>query len=120
MADTDFWQKRLTREKAARQEAEDLLERKSTELFRTNQNLAEARTRLEDEVKVRTKELRDTVDKLENEILKRKEVENRLRLSRDDAIQTADLKSQFLARMSHEIRTPVERDYRIDRHSAQV
>jgi signal transduction histidine kinase len=69
----------LEREKAARKEAERLLESKSTELYEVNQ-------RLEEMVAERTQKLSDALDTAENAI---------------------KVKDQFLSNMSHEIRTPL-------------
>ncbi|MFK7801789.1 MAG: response regulator [Anaerolineae bacterium] len=60
MADIDRLQRRLTRERAARKEAEHLLETKSLELFATNQSLAQARDELEVRVKERTQALKES------------------------------------------------------------
>jgi len=55
---------------------------------------------LEKTVKKRTIELRDSIEKLESEILIRQRAEK-------EAITANKAKSQFLANMSHEIRTPM-------------
>lgn len=77
---------RLDREKAARKQAEQILEEKSLELFKTNQELTKLTEDLELQVKQRTEALQ---------------------VARDEALQLARTKSQFLANMSHEFKTPL-------------
>ena len=79
-------EKRLVREKMARQEAERLLEQKSLSLYESNKHLSALSNELEVKVKLRTEEL--------TEALKQSEAGMRSR-------------QQFLALMSHEIRTPL-------------
>jgi signal transduction histidine kinase len=77
---------KLSREIAARKQAEELLEEKSFELYRIYQSL-------EERVQARTAQLKETVERLEQ------------------AMQLAEsamkAKAEFLANMSHEIRTPI-------------
>jgi signal transduction histidine kinase len=77
--DEEKWIKRVNRERAARKEAERLLEEKSLELWEINQ-------KLEIKVEQRTRDLRHALGVLENSIKS---------------------KDMFLAKMSHELRTPL-------------
>ncbi|MXU66562.1 ATP-binding protein [Oceanomicrobium pacificus] len=72
-------QRRMRRERAARKEAELLLEQKSRELYTANRELERVLTSLEDTVSRRTRALNEAMS----------------------------AKSQFFATMSHEIRTPM-------------
>ena len=105
--DVATWERRFQRERAARREAEEILERKSVELYQTNQWLQAAREDLEIKVMERTEALEQAVSTLRKEIERRRSAEQELRVARDSAIELSDLKSDFLARMSHEMRTPL-------------
>jgi signal transduction histidine kinase len=78
--------RRAERERAARKQAEKLLEEKSLELYFANQRLKGIAENLEHEVEQRTIELKDAVLAAE---------------------KAAHAKGEFLAMMSHEIRTPL-------------
>ncbi len=78
--------RRVERERQARKQAEQLLERKSLELFETNQRLQAQAARLEITVQERTRALEEAAARMQ------------------DALRT---KGEFLAVVSHEIRTPM-------------
>jgi signal transduction histidine kinase/ActR/RegA family two-component response regulator len=73
------WEKRFLRERAARKEAEKLLEEKSLALWELNQSL-------EKRIEARTAELKDALN---------------------EARMANNAKDYFLSNMSHEIRTPL-------------
>ena len=79
MTEESPWEKRFRRERKARKEAEELLEKKSSEVYNINKNL-------EKSIYERTLEL-----------------EEALKI----ATTAKEIKSNFLANMSHEIRTPM-------------
>jgi signal transduction histidine kinase/ActR/RegA family two-component response regulator len=80
------WPRRLARERAARKQAEQLLEAKSLELYGANQSLQALASELEGQVIARTSELQLALERAE---------------------EATRAKSSFLAMMSHEIRTPM-------------
>ncbi|WP_127471531.1 response regulator [Thiomicrorhabdus aquaedulcis] len=79
-------EKRFLRERQARKEAEQILEKKSLELYESNQALIRLAADLERKVELRTAE----VEKEKNR-----------------ALALSKAKSEFVATMSHEIRTPI-------------
>ncbi len=80
----------------------DITDRKKTE-----KELQEYRTHLEDLVAERTASLRESNDHLQQEIIERKRMERELRDAKEAAESATRFKSEFLANMSHEIRTPM-------------
>lgn len=74
--DVQKWQRRLERERHARQAAEHLLEVKSLELFHTNQQLVELTLSLEQDIQARTAEL---VQALQERELLLKEIHHRVK-----------------------------------------
>jgi len=85
-SDLEVTQRALERERKARRAAEELLEKKSQELYVANSELRAWSSRLEQLVAERTHEME---------------------AARDQAIAASQAKSQFLANMSHELRTPL-------------
>ncbi len=86
LTDVEKLNKRLAREKLARQSAEDLLEKKAMELYEKNKQLAALTENLEKKVANRTLEMQR---------------------ARDEAILASKIKSDFIANISHELRTPM-------------
>ena len=79
-------ERRLKRERAARKEAEHILEERGRELYYANKSLRQAYENQEQVIDERTQELR---------------------LARDEALRANRTKSSFLSSMSHELRTPL-------------
>ncbi|MGB0910013.1 MAG: response regulator [Nitrospirales bacterium] len=78
MSDLEKLQRRVAREKAARQQAEALLEAKSRELYHANGQLQKAAEDLEHRVQERTAELASANNQLEAHIQERNQSANRL------------------------------------------
>lgn len=81
MTDLQLVQRKLERERAARKEAEALLEAKSLELFEANEQLRGLNESLEGRVRERTAELKKLNENLLGEISDRKRAEHSLRLT---------------------------------------
>ncbi|MEW6544507.1 MAG: response regulator [Nitrospirota bacterium] len=107
MNDPVLLQRRVEREKRARQEAEILLEAKSLELYHANEELRRAAEKLEQRIAERTRDLASTNEQLREEIRARELAEEELKAAKEAAEAASEAKSQFLANMSHEIRTPM-------------
>lgn len=80
----------------------------------TQRQIRELNTQLEDKIKVRTKELRDSVEKLqklnvdlEEEINRRKEAEKKIKDALQKEKELNELKTKFLSLVSHEFKTPL-------------
>lgn len=80
------FERRIARADAARKEAEGLLEKETELLYRLNNKLQRKAYWLDDQIRIRTQELK---------------------VARDHAMAANKAKSRFLASMSHEIRTPM-------------
>ena len=78
MSDIERIERRLAREKAARQQAEALLEAKSRELYQTNLELQQATAELEQRVQERTRELETANHQLESYSQDRSQTARRL------------------------------------------
>lgn len=83
----------LQRERLARKSAEKIIEEKSSEIYRVNQELKELNRNLEDRIIDRTKAI--------------KESNRLLEIAKKVAEDATSSKSSFLSNMSHEIRTPL-------------
>jgi PAS domain S-box-containing protein len=79
----------------------------TTERLRAERLLAQHRTQLEQRVAERTAELSQANQRLQQEILQRRRIEEELRAATASAEAANSAKSTFLANTSHEIRTPL-------------
>ncbi len=69
--------------------------------------MKELNAQLEEKVLQRTQELRDTIVRLESEIERRKEAENKMKESLRKERELNELKTKFLSLVSHEFKTPL-------------
>ncbi len=82
-------------------------QRKENELIKTKKNLEIFNRNLDKTVIERTKELNDSNIILEKEIIKRKKIEEKIKIAKESAINANKNKSIFLANVSHELKTPI-------------
>ncbi|MCM4157866.1 PAS domain-containing sensor histidine kinase [Gramella sp. AN32] len=80
----------------------------------TQRQIKELNTQLEGKIEVRTQELQESVEKLQNlnldleeEIKKRKEAEKKIKDALQKEKELSDLKTKFLSLVSHEFKTPL-------------
>lgn len=80
----------------------------------TQRQITELNNELEGKIKIRTKELEESVNKLqkvnlslEEEVKRRKEAENRMKNALQKEIELNELKTKFLSLVSHEFKTPL-------------
>lgn len=80
----------------------------------TQRQIKELNSQLEGKIKVRTKELEESIEKLQNvnlslerEVQRRKEAENKMRSALQKEKELNELKTKFLSLVSHEFKTPL-------------
>jgi hypothetical protein len=87
----------------------DITVRKETE-----RQIVDLNTHLEDKIKIRTKELQESIQDLQNlnlnlegEIKKRKQAEKKIKVALQKEKELNELKTKFLSLVSHEFKTPL-------------
>lgn len=73
----------------------------------TEKKILELNERLEDKIKIRTKELHETISELESEVEKRKKAEVKALEALKKEKELNELKTKFLSLVSHEFKTPL-------------
>jgi two-component system cell cycle sensor histidine kinase PleC len=103
----EAWQQFLERVSQSYAEADRdryLLERSLTISSREMQELYDS---LQQSSEMRLTEVRAVNEKLQNEIIERKQVEAELAVAHEQALEVSRLKTELLAKVSHELRTPL-------------
>lgn len=78
-----------------------------SERIKQEKKIIELNSRLEERIQQRTKELKITVDELQQEIEKRKEAEKKIKSALKREKELNELKTKFLSMVSHEFKTPL-------------
>jgi len=114
MSEPSAWQVRFERERAARKQAEQILEEKSLELYQSNASLRHLASELDAMIKARTSELTRALREAEAQKQELARLNADIQAQHEEVIQARQaaesanrMKSEFLANMSHEIRTPM-------------
>ncbi len=93
MQEVDALKNIIRRERAARKEAEGIMEQKSLELYQSNEALKALNNSLEESIILRTQEIEDSRAELQ--------------VAKELAEAANFAKSEFLSKVSHDIRTPL-------------